>query len=72
MTKHTPKTIKISTIQWGDRARKDYGSSEEILGLSQSISKNGLLHPIVIDDTLTLRAGGRRLTAVLQLSLIHI
>lgn len=67
MTKHTTKTIKISTIQWGDRARKDYGSSEEILGLSQSISKNGLLHPIVIDDTLTLRAGGRRLTAVLQL-----
>tara|TARA_R110002167_G_scaffold61151_1_gene172468 strand:- start:1640 stop:2947 length:1308 start_codon:yes stop_codon:yes gene_type:complete len=59
--------LKISEIIWGDRARKDYGDSDSLLGLSQSISKNGLLHPIVIDDTLTLRAGGRRLTAVTML-----
>ena len=59
--------LEISKIKWGERARKDYGSSEELLGLAQSISKNGLLHPIVIDDTMTLRAGGRRLTAILQL-----
>ena len=59
--------LEISIIKWGERARKDYGSSEELLGLAQSISKNGLLHPVVIDDTMTLRAGGRRLTAILQL-----
>lgn len=59
--------IKISEIKWGERARKDYGDSDSILGLSQSISKNGLLHPIVIDDTFTLRAGGRRLTAITML-----
>jgi len=59
--------VPIKDIIWGDRARKDYGDSDSLLGLAQSISKNGLLHPIVIDDTHTLRAGGRRLTAVLQL-----
>jgi ParB/RepB/Spo0J family partition protein len=56
--------IKVSKIVWGDRARKDYGDTESLNGLAQSISKNGLLHPIVIDDTYTLRAGGRRLTAI--------
>ena len=59
--------LEINKIKWGERARKDYGDSESLLGLAQSISKNGLLHPVVIDDTHTLRAGGRRLTAMLQL-----
>ena len=59
--------VKISEIIWGERARKDYGDADSLLGLAQSISKNGLLHPIVIDDSHTLRAGGRRLTAMLQL-----
>ena len=57
----------IKDIIWGDRARKDYGDADSLLGLAQSISKNGLLHPVVIDDSHTLRAGGRRLTAMLQL-----
>ena len=59
--------ILIKDIIWGDRARKDYGDADSLLGLAQSISKNGLLHPVVIDDSYTLRAGGRRLTAMLQL-----
>ena len=59
--------LEINKIKWGERARKDYGDSDSLLGLAQSISKNGLLHPVVIDDTFTLRAGGRRLTAMLQL-----
>ena len=59
--------ILIKDIIWGDRARKDYGDAYSLLGLAQSISKNGLLHPVVIDDSHTLRAGGRRLTAMLQL-----
>ena len=59
--------VKISEIIWGDRARKDYGDADSLLGLAQSISKNGLLHPVIIDDSYTLRAGGRRLTAMLQL-----
>ena len=59
--------VTIKDIIWGDRARKDYGDSDSLLGLAQSISKNGLLHPIVIDDSHTLRAGGRRLTAMIQL-----
>ena len=59
--------VLIKDIIWGDRARKDYGDVDSLLGLAQSISKNGLLHPVVIDDSYTLRAGGRRLTALLQL-----
>ena len=59
--------VLIKDIIWGDRARKDYGDADSLLGLAQSISKNGLLHPVVIDDSYTLRAGGRRLTAMLQL-----
>ena len=59
--------VLIKDIIWGDRARKDYGDVDSLLGLAQSISKNGLLHPVVIDDSYTLRAGGRRLTAMLQL-----
>jgi len=59
--------VLIKDIIWGDRTRKDYGDADSLLGLAQSISKNGLLHPVVIDDSYTLRAGGRRLTAMLQL-----
>ena len=59
--------VLIKDIIWGDRTRKDYGDADSLLGLAQSISKNGLLHPVIIDDSYTLRAGGRRLTAMLQL-----
>jgi len=59
--------VLIKDIIWGDRTRKDYGDADSLLGLAQSISKNGLLHPVIIDDSYTLRAGGRRLTALLQL-----
>lgn len=56
--------VEISSIEVGDRRRKDYG---DITGLAESIDKYGLLHPVVIDDTGKLVAGGRRLMACLKL-----
>lgn len=53
--------IKVELIVVGERARKDYG---DINDLKNSISRNGLLHPIVIDDKFNLIAGGRRYEAV--------
>lgn len=57
-------TIKVKDINWGDRARKDYG---DITALAQSIKEKGIIHPIVIDEANTLIAGGRRLTAIISL-----
>jgi len=54
--------MKISEINWGERARKDLGEIEE---LAEDIKRLGLIHPIVIDETNTLRAGGRRLSALI-------
>jgi len=56
--------LKINEIEWGSRIREDYGDIES---LSNSIEKLGLLHPIVVDESNTLRAGGRRLTACISL-----
>lgn len=61
--------VEIKKIQWGVRVREDYGDIE---ALASSIERLGLLHPIVIDDSLTLRAGGRRLTACISLGLEEI
>lgn len=59
--------VKTLEINWGDRARKDYGGPEEIAKLNSSLERIGLLHPIVIDDSYELRAGGRRLLSAIQL-----
>ncbi len=61
--------VNIKSINWGSRIREDYG---DIDLLADSISRLGLLHPIVIDESMTLRAGGRRLTAVISLGLDNI
>lgn len=57
-------TIPISSIDLGDRARKDYKGVEE---LAKSIQTNGLIHPIAVtaldNNRYKLVAGGRRLRA---------
>lgn len=50
----------IESIEVGDRRRQDYGDLD---GLSESIRRYGLIHPIVIDSSRRLIAGGRRLEA---------
>jgi site-specific DNA-methyltransferase (adenine-specific) len=52
-----------------DRYRTDFGNIEE---LAISISKNGLLHPIVVDNNMMLIAGERRLRAHRMLGLTEI
>jgi len=57
-----PNTIVV------DRANRQRKTLEDIDDLARSITRVGLIHPPVIDrDTLLLRTGERRLTAVLQL-----
>jgi N6-adenosine-specific RNA methylase IME4 len=53
-----------SAIRVGSRHRRDMG---DIDGLAESISRLGLLHPIVINKDGTLIAGERRLAAVRKL-----
>lgn len=54
------ETLPINEIVVEDRYRQDYGDVES---LAVSIATNGLLHPIVVDDSNVLIAGGRRLAA---------
>lgn len=57
--------VRIADIVVGERFRKEYG---DIQSLALSMSKHGLLHPIVVDDSLNLIAGGRRLQAAMSLA----
>ena len=52
--------LPTTTINEGTRVREDYGNLKE---LAESIRENGLIHPIVVDLTYRLVAGGRRLRA---------
>jgi len=58
------RSIPLSQIDLGDRARKDYKGLEE---LAQSIQSNGLIHPIAVsahdNDQFRVIAGGRRFRA---------
>lgn len=66
LSKHFQE-IEIATITVGpDRQRKDLG---DIAGLKESISRLGLINPIVITRELVLVAGERRLTACRALGL---
>jgi hypothetical protein len=51
---------RIADIRVGERRREDLG---DIAGLAESLKKYGLLHPIIVDEDLTLIAGQRRLEA---------
>jgi ParB family chromosome partitioning protein len=52
--------VPITEIQVGERRREDMG---DIAELAESISRFGLFHPLVVDESLGLIAGGRRLAA---------
>ena len=54
--------MKMKDIKWGDRTRKDLGDLQE---LADDIKRLGLIHPIVLDETNTLRVGARRLSALI-------
>ena len=55
-----PVLVRIDDIKVTKRIRTDFG---DINGLSVSIEKYGLLHPIIVDENLNLIAGERRLRA---------
>jgi len=60
-------TVKVEDIKIKDeRFREEFGEIEE---LAVSISRYGLLHPIVIDEDMNLVAGERRLKAHQKLGL---
>lgn len=59
-----PDSISITEIKINPRMRKEYGDVE---ALAASMSRFGLLQPIVLDDSNTLLAGGRRLAAAVHL-----
>lgn len=59
---NTPiENVPIGSITVGKRLRKDLGDIEV---LAESIQTHGLLHPLTVDDDLTLIAGERRLRAM--------
>lgn len=56
--------VDVDRVVIRERLREDFGNIQE---LANSISKYGLLHPIIVDDQLNLIAGERRLRAVQSL-----
>lgn len=58
------RTVPVQAIVVGERDREELGN---ISALAESIKAVGLLHPVVVTDSLTLVAGDRRLAAVKQL-----
>lgn len=61
-----PDSIKPTDIIMGDRFRVDLGDIED---LAASLRRFGLIQPLVVDRSLNLIAGGRRLTAALSIGL---
>lgn len=53
--------LPVTSINEGSRIRTDYG---DVDGLADSIRENGLIHPVVVDLTHKLIAGGRRFHAM--------
>src|SRR5215467_12590669 len=56
--------LAIEDVVVGERVRKDFGNIEE---LASSISRIGLLNPIIVDNENNLIAGHRRLLAFMHL-----
>lgn len=63
------QTKKIDDIMVIERQRRNLGDIE---GLADSISRVGLIHPIVIDDRGILLAGERRLNACRMLGMTEV
>ena len=62
-------SVLIENICIGNRYRKDLGDIES---LAMSISKEGLLHPVVVDSEMNLIAGMRRIEAFKSLGLFEV
>lgn len=62
-------TVPVDKIKIEDRRRKDPGNIDE---LADSISRYGLLHPVIITRDLKLIAGERRLRAHMKLKIKEI
>lgn len=60
----TPRAVPVAAIAVGERDREEMG---DINALAESIRAVGLLHPVVVTESLTLVAGGRRLDAARSL-----
>ncbi len=60
----TYKVVKLEDITVDDRARKELGAIDD---LALSIKDKGLLHPLILDDSLNLLAGERRFRAISML-----
>ncbi|MDP9355970.1 MAG: ParB N-terminal domain-containing protein [Chloroflexota bacterium] len=61
--------LPIDAIKVENRRREEFG---DLAGLAESISRLGLLHPIVVDDDGRLIAGERRLRACRELGFLEI
>jgi ParB-like chromosome segregation protein Spo0J len=67
MEEEVVRQVPIAEIdpRWDKRFRKDYGDIE---ALARSMAEpNGLVQPIVLNSSLVLRSGGRRLKAAMHL-----
>jgi len=62
MTNTTLQTIQISSIIVDDRVRKKF-DQKQLDALADSLRTSGVIHPIVLDDSMHLVAGERRLRA---------
>lgn len=60
------EVIKVADVRVTERFRKDFGDLTE---LTASITRYGLLHPIVLNENNVLIAGGRRLAAMKEAGL---
>lgn len=58
--------IKLTDVVLSPRMREDYG---DLTGLKDSITRHGLIQPVVIDDKNNLIAGGRRYRSHQELGL---
>ncbi len=61
--------LPIDAIKIENRRREEFG---DLAGLAQSISRHGLLHPLVVDDDGRLIAGERRLRACRSLGFLEV
>ncbi|WP_103681067.1 ParB N-terminal domain-containing protein [Alkalispirochaeta sphaeroplastigenens] len=60
MSDREVRRVAVSSIRTRNRTRQDLGNLDS---LAASLRKNGLLHPLVVTEDLTLIAGHRRLEA---------
>lgn len=71
MTSGNFKSVAVSSITV-DRENRQRRALTNIPELAESIRRNGLIHPLVVDEDHNLIAGERRLTAIQSLGWTHV